>query len=170
VIDLAKRLDATLPPRVRDPRGGSFPGEYTEDDFDVAQDLRPRIHQTKFEAEMLVRSAPGLRMRIYGPPWFVGDSRTGENGQGRTARTTSSACSRSWRACRVHPIVLPDTGRTNSVPSTCMDALHRAQCTSMGGTARPSLTAPKTTGLRGNYPALRRGRSCRQLRGSCRLG
>ena len=57
---------------------GTYRGEYTEDDFDVAQDLPTPYHQTKFEAELLVRSEPGLRYRIYRPAVVVGDSRTGE--------------------------------------------------------------------------------------------
>ena len=57
---------------------GDFHGEYTEDDFDIGQQLPTPYHQTKFEAEMLVRSATGLRYRIYRPAVVVGDSRTGE--------------------------------------------------------------------------------------------
>ena len=65
-------------PRVVDRGGRRFPGEYTEDDFDVGQDLPTPYHQTKFEAEALVRDTPGLRYRIYRPAVVVGDSRTGE--------------------------------------------------------------------------------------------
>ena len=78
VIDLARRLDATLHHVSSIAVAGTFPGEYTEDDFDVAQDLPTPYHQTKFEAELLVRSAPGLRYRVYRPAVVVGDSRTGE--------------------------------------------------------------------------------------------
>ncbi|PRC62729.1 short chain dehydrogenase, partial [Mycobacterium sp. ITM-2017-0098] len=45
---------------------------------DVAQELPTPYHQTKFEAELLVRTATGLRYRIYRPAVVVGDSRTGE--------------------------------------------------------------------------------------------
>ncbi len=78
VIELARRLDATLHHVSSIAVAGDFPGEYTEDDFDVGQQLPSPYHQTKFEAELLVRSTPGLRYRIYRPAVVVGDSRTGE--------------------------------------------------------------------------------------------
>ncbi|HUE32275.1 MAG TPA: SDR family oxidoreductase, partial [Mycobacterium sp.] len=67
VIDLAKRLNATFHHVSSIAVAGDFAGEYTEDDFDVGQQLPTPYHQTKFEAELLVRSAPGLRYRIYRP-------------------------------------------------------------------------------------------------------
>ncbi len=78
VIALARRLDATLHHVSSIAVAGTYRGEYTEDDFDVAQDLPTPYHQTKFEAELLVRSDAGLRYRIYRPAVVVGDSRTGE--------------------------------------------------------------------------------------------
>ena len=78
VIGLALRLDATLHHVSSIAVAGTYRGEYTEDDFDVAQDLPTPYHQTKFEAELLVRSEPALRYRIYRPAVVVGDSRTGE--------------------------------------------------------------------------------------------
>ena len=78
VIALARRLGATLHHVSSIAVAGTYRGEYTEDDFDVAQDLPTPYHQTKFEAELLVRSEPGLRYRIYRPAVVVGDSRTGE--------------------------------------------------------------------------------------------
>ena len=77
VIDLALRLDATLHHVSSIAVAGTHRGEYTEDDFDVAQDLPTPYHQTKFEAELLIRSAQGLRYRVYRPAVVVGDSRTG---------------------------------------------------------------------------------------------
>ena len=77
VIDLARRLDATLHHVSSIAVAGDFHGEYTEADFDIGQQLPTPYHQTKFEAEMLVRSATGLRYRIYRPAVVVGDSRTG---------------------------------------------------------------------------------------------
>ena len=61
VIELAMRVDATLHHVSSIAVAGTFPGEYTEEDFDVAQELPTPYHQTKFEAEMLVRAAQGLR-------------------------------------------------------------------------------------------------------------
>ena len=67
VIELAQRLDATLHHVSSIAVAGDFAGEYTEDDFDVGQQLPTPYHQTKFEAEMLVRSTPGLRYRDLPP-------------------------------------------------------------------------------------------------------
>lgn len=78
VIELARRLDATLHHVSSIAVAGDFHGEYTEDDFDIGQQLPTPYHQTKFEAELLVRSTSGLRYRIYRPAVVVGDSRTGE--------------------------------------------------------------------------------------------
>jgi thioester reductase-like protein len=99
VIELARRLDATLDHVSSIAVAGDFAGEYTEDDFDVGQQLPTPYHQTKFEAELLVRSTPGLRYRVYRPAVVVGDSRTGEMDK-IDGRTTSSACWPSWRCCR----------------------------------------------------------------------
>lgn len=48
VIALARRLDATLHHVSSIAVAGTYRGEYTEDDFDVAQDLPTPYHQTKF--------------------------------------------------------------------------------------------------------------------------
>jgi len=167
VIDLAKRLDATLHHVSSIAVAGSFPGEYTEDDFDVAQDLPTPYHQTKFEAEMLVRSAPGLRTRIYRPAVVVGDSRTGEMDKvdgpyyffGLLAKL-------SWLP-KFTPIVLPDTGRTNIVPvDYVVEALvHLMHADGWDGKTF-HLTAPKTTGLRGIYRGVAEEAGLPPLRGS----
>ena len=78
VIGLTRRLDATLHHVSSIAVAGNHRGVFTEDDFDVAQDLPTPYHQTKFEAELLVRSTPGLRYRVYRPAVVVGDSQTGE--------------------------------------------------------------------------------------------
>ncbi|PRC59467.1 short chain dehydrogenase, partial [Mycobacterium sp. ITM-2017-0098] len=75
VITLAGRLDATLHHVSSIAVAGTYRGVFTEDDFDVAQELPTPYHQTKFEAELLVRTATGLRYRIYRPAVVVGDSR-----------------------------------------------------------------------------------------------
>ena len=59
VIELAQRLNATFHHVSSIAVAGDFAGEYTEDDFDVGQQLPTPYHQTKFEAELLVRSTPG---------------------------------------------------------------------------------------------------------------
>lgn len=57
---------------------GDHRGEYTEADFDLGQRFPTPYHQTKFEAEKVIRETAELRWRIYRPSVVVGDSRTGE--------------------------------------------------------------------------------------------
>src|SRR6202007_1114016 len=95
---------------------GRYHGEFTEEDFDVAQDLPTPYHQTKFEAELLVRTAAGLRYRIYRPAVVVGDSRTGEMDKIDGPYYFFGVLSKLAVLPRFTPIMLPDTGRTNLVP------------------------------------------------------
>ena len=59
---------------------GRHQGEFTEDALDEGQTFLNHYESTKFEAEMLVRTAManGLPATIYRPGIVVGDSRTGE--------------------------------------------------------------------------------------------
>ena len=116
VIDLALRLDATLHHVSSIAVAGTYRGEFTEDDFDVAQDLPTPYHQTKFEAELLVRSAHGLRYRIYRPAVVVGDSHTGEMDKVDGPYYFFGVLAKLARLPSITPMVLPDTGRTNIVP------------------------------------------------------
>lgn len=68
VAELARQLDATLHHVSSIAVAGTFPGEYTESDFDVAQELPTPYHQTKFEAELVVRSTPGCATASTGRP------------------------------------------------------------------------------------------------------
>ena len=116
VIELARRLDATLHHVSSIAVAGDFAGEYTEDDFDVGQQLPTPYHQTKFEAEMLVRSTPGLRYRIYRPAVVVGDSRTGEMDKIDGPYYFFGVLAKLAVLPSFTPMLLPDTGRTNIVP------------------------------------------------------
>ena len=116
VIDLALRLGATLHHVSSIAVAGTYRGEFTEDDFDVAQELPTPYHQTKFEAELLVRSAHGLRYRIYRPAVVVGDSRTGEMDKVDGPYYFFGVLAKLARLPGITPMVLPDTGRTNIVP------------------------------------------------------
>jgi thioester reductase-like protein/short-subunit dehydrogenase involved in D-alanine esterification of teichoic acids len=152
VIELARRLDATLHHVSSIAVAGDFAGEYTEDDFDVGQQLPTPYHRTKFEAEAAVRSTPGLRYRIYRPAVVVGDSRTGEMDKIDGPYYFFGVLSKLSVLPRFTPLLLPDTGRTNIVPvDYVVDALvalmHAPDC---DGRAF-HLTAPKTIGLRGIY-------------------
>ena len=116
VIELARRLDATLHHVSSIAVAGDFAGEFTEDDFDVGQRLPTAYHQTAFAAEQLVRSAPGLRYRVYRPAVVVGDSRTGEMDKIAGPYYFFGLLARLARLPRLTPVVLPDVGRTNVVP------------------------------------------------------
>jgi thioester reductase-like protein/short-subunit dehydrogenase involved in D-alanine esterification of teichoic acids len=167
VIDLAVRLDATLHHVSSIAVAGSFTGEYTEEDFDVAQDLPTPYHQTKFEAEMLVRSMPGLRMRIYRPAVVVGDSRTGEMDKIDGPYYFFGLLATLARLPKITPIVLPDSGRTNLVPvDYVVDALTELMHVAGRDGQTFHLTAPKSTGLRGIYRGVAKEAGLPTLRGS----
>ena len=146
---------------------GDFAGEYTEDDFDVGQQLPTPYHQTKFEAEMLVRSTPGLRYRIYRPAVVVGDSRTGEMDKVDGPYYFFGVLSKLAVLPRFTPLMLPDTGRTNIVP---VDYVADALVALMHAEDRDGqtfhLTAPKTVGLRGIYRGIAGAAGLPPLRGS----
>jgi thioester reductase-like protein/NADP-dependent 3-hydroxy acid dehydrogenase YdfG len=167
VIDLARRLDATLHHVSSIAVAGTYRGEYTEDDFDVAQDLPTPYHQTKFEAELLVRSAQGLRYRVYRPAVVVGDSCTGEMDKVDGPYYFFGVLARLARLPRFTPVVLPDTGRTNIVPvDYVVDALVALMHSKDRDGQTFHLTAPKTIGLRGIYRGIAEAAGLPRLRGS----
>ena len=167
VIDLALRLDATVHHVSSIAVAGTYRGEFTEDDFDVAQDLPTPYHQTKFEAELLVRSAHGLRYRIYRPAVVVGDSHTGEMDKVDGPYYFFGVLAKLARLPNITPMVLPDTGRTNIVP---VDFVAEALVALMHKPDRDwqtfHLTAPKTIGLRGIYRGVAKAAGLPPLIGS----
>jgi thioester reductase-like protein/short-subunit dehydrogenase len=167
VVALAQRLDATLHHVSSIAVAGDFRGEYTEDDFDVGQQLPTPYHQTKFEAEALVRDTPGLRHRIYRPAVVVGDSRTGEMDKIDGPYYFFGVLTRLAVLPSFTPMLLPDTGRTNVVP---VDYVTEAIVALMHTEGRDGqtfhLTAPKTVGLRGIYRGIARAAGLPALRGS----
>lgn len=167
VIDLSRRLDATLHHVSSIAVAGTYRGEFTEDDFDVAQDLPTPYHQTKFEAEMLVRSTPGLRYRVYRPAVVVGDSRTGEMDKVDGPYYFFPLLAKLAVLPRFTPMVLPDTGRTNIVPvDYVVDALVALMHADDRDGQTFHLTAPKTIGLRGIYRGVADAADLPPLRGS----
>jgi thioester reductase-like protein/enoyl-[acyl-carrier-protein] reductase (NADH) len=167
VIALARRLDATLHHVSSIAVAGDFRGEYTEADFDVGQRLPTPYHQTKFEAELLVRSTPGLRYRVYRPSVVVGDSRTGEMDKIDGPYYFFSVLAKLAVLPRFTPIMLPDTGRTNIVPvDYVVDALVVLMHAEGGDGQTFHLTAPKTIGLRGIYRGVAEAAGLPPLRGS----
>src|SRR5882757_4280736 len=167
VVQLAQRLGATLHHVSSIAVAGDFAGEYTEDDFDVGQQLPTPYHQTKFEAELLVRSTPGLRYRVYRPAVVVGDSRTGEMDKIDGPYYFFGVLAKLAVLPSFTPILLPDTGRTNIVPvdyvADALVALMHAE--GLDGRAF-HLTAPKTIGLRGIYRGIAKTAGLPPLRGS----
>ncbi|MHC9291672.1 SDR family oxidoreductase [Mycobacterium sp. LTG2003] len=167
VISLASRLDATLHHVSSIAVAGTYRGVFTEEDFDVAQDLPTPYHQTKFEAEMLVRSAKGLRYRVYRPAVVVGDSMTGEMDKIDGPYYFFGVLSALSGLPKFTPMMLPDTGRTNIVP---VDYVVNAMVHLMHAENRDGqtfhLTAPKTIGLRGIYRGVAEAAGLPPLRGS----
>jgi thioester reductase-like protein/NADP-dependent 3-hydroxy acid dehydrogenase YdfG len=167
VIALARRLGATLHHVSSIAVAGTYRGEFTEDDFDVAQDLPTPYHQTKFEAELLVRSTPGLRYRVYRPAVVVGDSRTGEMDKVDGPYYFFGVLAKLRRLPSFTPMVLPDTGRTNIVPvDYVVDALVALIHVDGRDGETFHLSAPKTIGLRGIYRGVANAAGLPPLRGS----
>ncbi|WP_067970338.1 SDR family oxidoreductase [Mycolicibacter icosiumassiliensis] len=160
VIGLAKRLDATLSHVSSIAVAGDHHGEFTEDDFDIGQELPTPYHQTKFEAEALVRSAPGLRYRVYRPAVVVGDSRTGEMDKVDGPYYFFPLLAKLAALPRLTPMAVPHTGRTNVVPvdyvvDALVELMHADGCPSWDGRTF-HLTAPRSIGLPDIYRAVAR--------------
>lgn len=167
VIDLAKRLDAALHHVSSIAVAGTFRGEFTEDDFDVGQELPTPYHRTKFEAEQLVRTTPGLRYRVYRPAVVVGDSRTGEMDKIDGPYYFFPMLARLASLPSITPMALPDTGRTNLVPVDYVaDALVALMHLPDRDGETFHLTAPKAIGLRGIYRSVARSAGLPPLRAS----
>jgi thioester reductase-like protein/short-subunit dehydrogenase involved in D-alanine esterification of teichoic acids len=167
VVELARRLDATFHHVSSIAVAGDFAGEYTEDDFDVGQQLPTPYHQTKFEAELLVRSTPGLRYRIYRSAVVVGDSRTGEMDKIDGPYYFFGVLARLAVLPRFTPVLLPDTGRTNIVPvDYVVDALVALMHVDGRDGQTFHFTAPKAIGLRGIYRGVAAAAGLPAARGS----
>ena len=155
VIALTRKLGATLHHISSIAVAGTFDGTFTENDFDVAQELPTPYHRTKFEAEQLVRDARGLRYRIYRPAVVVGDSRTGDMDKIDGPYYFFGALAAIARLPRLTPMALPDTGRTNIVPvDYVVDALVALIGLPDHDGQTFHLTAPHSIGLPGIYRAV----------------
>lgn len=165
VIGLAKRLDATLAHVSSIAVAGDYAGEFTEDDFDIGQGLPTPYHQTKFEAEALVRSTPGLRYRVYRPAVVVGDSRTGEMDKVDGPYYFFPLLAKLAMLPGLTPMAVPDTGRTNVVPvDYVVDALVELMHADGYDGRTFHLTAPKSIGLPDIYRAVAREAGLPRLR------
>ena len=171
VIALARRLGATLHHVSSIAVAGTHRGEYTEEDFDVAQDLPTPYHQTKFEAELLVRSEPGLRYRIYRPAVVVGDSRTGEMDKVDGPYYFFPILAKLAKLPSFTPVLLPATGRSNIVPvDYVVDAIAELIHVPDRDGQTFHLTAPDSIGLRGIYRGISKAAGLPRLRGSLPRG
>jgi thioester reductase-like protein len=159
VIDMARRLDATLHHVSSVAVAGNHRGEFTEDDFDVGQELPTPYHRTKFEAESLVRAATGLRYRVYRPGVVVGDSRTGEMDKADGPYYFFPILAKLAKLPSFTPVALPDIGRTNIVP---VDFVVEAVVALMHMPRRDGqtfhLTASKNHWAAGHLPRCRQSR------------
>jgi thioester reductase-like protein/NADP-dependent 3-hydroxy acid dehydrogenase YdfG len=167
VVALARRLGATLHHVSSIAVAGTYRGEYTEEDFDVAQDLPTPYHQTKFEAELVVRSEAGLRYRIYRPAVVVGDSRTGEMDKIDGPYYFFGILAKLAKLPSFTPVLLPDTGRSNIVPvDYVVDALTELIHAPDRDGQTFHLTAPGSIGLRDIYRGICDAAGLPRLRGS----
>ncbi|WP_127783518.1 SDR family oxidoreductase [Rhodococcus sp. X156] len=116
VIELAGRLGARLHHVSSVAVAGDHPGTYTEDDFDLGQDLPSPYHATKFEAEKLVRQTATTPWRIYRPAIVVGNSVTGQMDKIDGPYYFFGALAKWASVPSLLPIALPDLGSTNLVP------------------------------------------------------
>ena len=165
VIELAKQLDATLSHVSSIAVAGDYQGEFTEDDFDIGQGLPTPYHQTKFEAEQLVRSTPGLRYRVYRPAVVVGDSRTGEMDKVDGPYYFFPLLAKLAALPGLTPMAVPDTGRTNVVPvDYVVDALVELMHADGYDGRTFHLTSPKSIGLPDIYRAVAREAGLPRLR------
>ncbi|WP_197415427.1 SDR family oxidoreductase [Mycobacterium sp. IS-1590] len=167
VVDLTLRLDATLHHVSSIAVAGTFRGEFTEDDFDVGQDLPTPYHRTKFEAEQIVRNTAGLRYRVYRPGVVVGDSRTGEMDKIDGPYYFFPTLARLAKLPSITPIALPDAGRTNLVPvDYVVDALVALMHLPDRDQETFHLTAPKAVGLHAIYRGVSKTAGLPPLRAS----
>jgi thioester reductase-like protein/NADP-dependent 3-hydroxy acid dehydrogenase YdfG len=167
VIELTRALNATLHHVSSIAVAGNYKGIFTEDDFDVSQELPTPYHQTKFEAEQLVHATPGLRYRVYRPAVVVGDSRTGEMDKVDGPYYFFGLLSRLASLPKFTPMMVPDTGRTNIVP---VDYVVDALVALMHADGRDGqtfhLTSPKPIGLKDIYRGVAQEAGLPQLRGT----
>jgi len=165
-VALARELGATLHQLSSAAVAGDFAGEYTEDDFDVGQQLPTGRHRAAFDAEQLVRMSSDVPFRIYRTGVVVGDSRTGETDRITGPYHVFGLLARLTGLPSLTPILLPDIGRINVVP---VDYVVAAMVELMHAEGRDGqtfhLTAAEPIGLRQIYRSVARTAGLPPLRG-----
>ncbi|WP_059016073.1 SDR family oxidoreductase [Mycobacterium sp. M26] len=169
-VELARATGACLHQVSSIAVAGDFRGQYTEDDFDVGQQLPTRHHRAAFTAEQVVRSS-GVPFRIYRTGAVVGDSRTGETDRIAGPLHFFPVLARLATLPSITPILLPDIGRAHVVP---VDYVGEAVVKLMhvdGHDGRTfHLIGEDTIGLRDVYRAVAREAGLPPLRGSLPRG
>jgi NAD(P)-dependent dehydrogenase (short-subunit alcohol dehydrogenase family) len=120
VIELAERVGAGRLHHVSSVAvSGDHPGRFTESDFDTGQGFHSPYHETKFEAEALVRTCT-VPWRVYRPAIVVGDSGTGEidkvDGPYYLLPSIEMLARATGPAGRLMRFPVPDLGATTIVP------------------------------------------------------
>jgi NAD(P)-dependent dehydrogenase (short-subunit alcohol dehydrogenase family) len=165
-LALSRELGATLHQLSSVAVAGDFAGEYTEDDFDVGQQLPTRRHRAAFDAEQLVRSTSEVRFRIYRTGVVVGDSRTGETDRIAGPYHVFGLLTRLTGLPSVTPILLPAIGRINVVPVDYVVAALVELVHAEGRDGQTChLTALEPVGLRQIYRGVARSAGLPPLRG-----
>ncbi len=117
---------------------GKYEGLFREDMFDEGQKLDHPYHQTKFEAEKIVRTQLAVPWRVYRPSIVVGNSHTGEMDKidGPYYFFTAIKLARHYLP-GWFPLVGPEVGYTNIVPVDYVAAAidHIAQEPGLDGQA-----------------------------------
>ncbi|WP_319430955.1 SDR family oxidoreductase [Mycobacterium sp. RTGN5] len=165
-LALCRELGATLHQLSSVAVAGDFAGEYTEDDFDVGQQLPSRRHRVAFDAEQLVRLSSDVRWRIYRTGVVVGDSRSGETDRITGPYHVFGLLARLAGLPSVTPIPLPDIGHINVVPvDYVVAALVQLMHTDGRDGQTFHLTAVESIGLRKIYRGVARTAGLPPLRG-----
>ncbi|MGH3621292.1 MAG: SDR family oxidoreductase [Sciscionella sp.] len=116
VIELARAVDAGRLHHVSSVAvAGEYRGRFTEEMFDVGQQLPTAYHRTKYDSERLVREQHDVPWRVYRPSIVVGHSKTGEMDKVDGPYYLFPTISRLARVPGV-PVVAPSLGHTNIVP------------------------------------------------------
>lgn len=170
-LALSREWGATLHQLSSVAVAGDFAGEYTEDDFDLGQQLPLRQHRAAFEAEQLVRTTSVTGFRIYRTGVVVGDSRTGETDRITGPYHVFGLLARLSHLPSVTPVLLPDIGGINVVP---VDYVVAALVELMHADGHDGqtfhLTAPDVIGLREIYRGVARCAGVPPLRGGLPRG
>ncbi|GAA4785496.1 SDR family oxidoreductase [Actinomycetospora chlora] len=117
VVELAAKIGAGCLHHVSSVAvAGEYEGTFTEDDLDVGQTFGNPYHETKYQAERIVREEGGVPWRVYRPAVVVGDSQTGQMDKVDGPYYLLTAISLLARLPSALRVAIPELGATNVVP------------------------------------------------------